>query len=69
MKELGQNANDRGSYVINPIPKAKDVIRDMERMAEEVIMKALEGLENLEIQTLHKALNQVIANLSKEGQG
>lgn len=65
--EKSMNKNDRRMYVVSLTPKAKNVITDMERMANDVSKKALEGLDDNEIQILYKSLNQIINNLSKEG--
>lgn len=58
--------NDRRAYVVNLTSTAKEMISDIETMANEVSNKALKGLNEAETQVLYKALNQIISNLSKE---
>ncbi len=58
--------NDKRAYLISLTPKAKNVIKDIERMVNEVNEKALDGLTGEDVQTLYKLLNQIIDNLSKE---
>lgn len=65
--EKSINKNDKRMYVVSLTPKAKNLITDMERMANDVTKKALEGLGDNDVQILYKSLNQIINNLSKEG--
>jgi DNA-binding MarR family transcriptional regulator len=58
--------NDRRAYVVSLTSTAKKMINDIETMANDVTRKALEGLNEADIQVLYKALNQIISNLSKE---
>ncbi len=60
------NERDKRSYSVSLTPKAKELIKDMERMASDVTMKALYGMEDTDIQNLNKSLQQIIKNLSKE---
>ena len=66
--EKSIDKNDKRMYVVSLTPKAKNLINDMEKKAIEVTNKALEGLDYNDIQILNKSLNQIINNLSKEGQ-
>ena len=59
--------NDKRMYVVSLTPKAKTLINDMEKKAIAVTNKALDGLDNNDIQILNKSLNQIIYNLSQEG--
>ncbi|MHB8063274.1 MAG: MarR family winged helix-turn-helix transcriptional regulator [Ruminiclostridium sp.] len=63
--EKAFDKNDRRAYVVKLTPAAKKMITDIERMANDVSSKALEGLNEGDIQALYKALNQIIGNLSK----
>lgn len=65
--EKSVNKNDKRVNVVSLTPKAKNLIKDMETMADDVTKKALEGLNDNDIQNLYKCLNQIINNLSKEG--
>ena len=58
---------DKRMYVVNLTPKSKILINDMERKAIDVTNKALDGLDDNDIQILNKSLKQIINNLSKEG--
>lgn len=60
------NVRDKRSYSVSLTPKAKELIKDMERMASDVTSKALYGMEDTDIQILNKSLQQIIHNLSKE---
>lgn len=64
--EKSMNKDDRRVFVVSLTPKAKNMITDMESMAKDVSAKALEGLDENEVQILYKSLNQIIKNLSKE---
>lgn len=64
--EKSINKVDKRMYVVRLTPKAKNVIADMERMADDVCKKALKGLDDNDIQILYKSLNQIINNLYKE---
>lgn len=64
--EKSLNKNDRRAYVVSLTPQAKNAVMDIERMANDVTKKALEGLTRNDIQILYKSLNQIIDNLSKE---
>lgn len=64
--EKSVNKVDKRMYVVRLTPKAKSVIADMETMANDVCKKALEGLDDNDIQILYKSLNQIINNLYKE---
>jgi len=66
--EKSIDKNDKRMYVVSLTPKAKNLINDMEKKAIKVTNKALEGLDYNDIQILNKSLNQIINNLSKEGQ-
>jgi len=59
--------SDKRMYVVSLTPKAKTLINDMEKKAIAVTNKALDGLDNNDIQILNKSLNQIIYNLSQEG--
>ena len=59
--------SDKRMYVVSLTPKAKTLINDMEKKAIAVTNKALDGLDNNDIQILNKSLNHIISNLSKEG--
>lgn len=65
--EKSMNKNDKRMYIVSLTPKGKNMISDLERMANDVSKKALEGLSDNDIQALYKSLNQIIDNLSKEG--
>ena len=60
------NVRDKRSYSVSLTPKAKELIKDMERMASEVTLKALYGMADTDMQILNKSLQQIINNLSKE---
>jgi DNA-binding MarR family transcriptional regulator len=64
--EKSFDKNDRRSYLISLTPKAKNVIKDIEKMVNEVTEKALKGLTGDDMQILYKFLNQIIDNLAKE---
>lgn len=64
--EKFMNEHDKRVYVIRLTPKAENVIAYMEKMANDVSNKALDGLESNDIQILYKSLNHIIKNLSKE---
>ena len=64
--EKSLSKNDRRAYVISLTTKAKNVVKEIEKMADEVTKKALAGLTGDDIQILFKSLNQIIDNLSKE---
>ena len=64
--EKSVNVKDRRGYSVSLTPKAKELIKDMERMASDVTLKALYGMEDTDIQNLNKSLQQIIRNLSKE---
>jgi len=65
--EKSVSKTDKRMYVISLTPEAKLLINDMEKKAIDVTNKALDGLENNDILILNKSLNQIIINLSKEG--
>lgn len=65
--EKSINKFDKRMYVVRLTPKAKNVIEDIEIMANDLSSKALAGLNEQDIQILYKSLNQIINNLSKEG--
>lgn len=64
--EKSVSKSDKRMYVVSLTPKAKGVIADMEMMACHVSNKALDGLDDNDIEILYKSLNQIINNLSKE---
>jgi len=59
--------SDKRMYVVSLTSKAKILINAMEKKAIDVTNKALDGLDDNDIQILNKSLNQIISNLSKEG--
>lgn len=65
--EKSMNTNDKRMYVVSLTSKAENIIADIEKMANDISKKALEGLDDNDIQILYKSLNQIISNLSKEG--
>lgn len=64
--EKSFDKNDRRAYLISLTPKAKNIIKDIERMANEVTESALKGLSEDDIQILYKSLKQIIDNMSRE---
>lgn len=58
--------NDRRVYLISLTPKAKNIIKDIERMVNDVNKTALKGFTGDDIQKLYDFLTQIIDNLSKE---
>jgi DNA-binding MarR family transcriptional regulator len=64
--EKKQDTRDRRAYVVTLTPKAKDMVKDIEKMADEVTEKALKDLNNEDMQVLYKSLNKIIINLSGE---
>ena len=63
-KTLGEN--DRRAYEIRLTPKAKDAVKDIELMANEVTEMALKGFAEDDKQILYQYLIKIIENLSKE---
>lgn len=60
------DSNDRRSYVVSMTPKAKRIIKRIEKKAEEISAQALKGLTEDEINILFKSLNKIVINLSEE---
>lgn len=65
--EKSMSKNDKRMYVVSLTSKAENVIEDIEKMANDVSKKALEGLDDNDIHILYKSLNKIISNLSNEG--
>ncbi len=64
--EKSFSKNDRRAYLISLTPKAKNAVKDIERMVNEVTEKAIKGFTEDDIQLLYKFLNQIIDNLKGE---
>ena len=64
--EKSFSKNDRRAYLISLTPKAKNAVKDIERMVSEVTEKAIKGLSGDDIQLLYKFLNQIIDNLKED---
>ncbi len=60
--------NDRRSYVITLTEKAKNAVKEIDLIAENVTKEALVGLSDENTKVLYHALKQIISNLSKEEQ-
>ncbi len=58
--------NDRRSYMITLTEKAKDVVKEIDIIAEKVTKQALEGLSDDNTKILYQTLKQIINNLSRE---
>jgi len=58
--------NDRRSYMITLTEKAKDVVKEIDIIAEKVTKQALEGLSDDNTKILYQALKQIINNLTRE---
>ena len=56
---------DSRSYLISLTEKAKDIVKEIDLIVEDVTKEALTGISDEEREVLHKALRQVINNLSK----
>lgn len=59
--------NDRRSYVISLTEKAKDAVKEIDLIVENVTEEALKGLSDKNVEDLYGALKQINKNLS-EGQ-
>lgn len=57
---------DRRAYVVCLTPKAREVIKIIEKKAEEVSKQALEGLGEDQVKIFYYSLNKIIHNLSGE---
>ncbi len=64
--EKSFSKNDRRAYLISLTPKAKNAVKDIERMVNEVTEKAIKGFTEDDIQLLYKFLNHIIDNLKGE---
>ncbi|MDF2503629.1 MarR family transcriptional regulator [Clostridium sp.] len=60
--------NDRRSYVISLTQKAKNAVKEIDLIAENITKKALTGLSDDNIKVLYDVLRQIINNLSEEEQ-
>lgn len=58
--------NDRRSYVISLTQKAKDAVKEIDLIAENVTKEALEGVSEDNIKVLYDVLKKLIVNLSRE---
>lgn len=60
--------NDRRSYIISLTQKAKDTVKQIELIAENIIKEALTGVNDDDVKVLYDVLRQIINNLSNEEQ-
>lgn len=58
--------NDKRSYVISLTQKAKDVVKEIDLIAENVTKEALEGVSEDNTKVLYDVLKKIIVNLSRE---
>ncbi len=58
-------SDDRRSYVVRLTPKAKGIIENIEKKAEDLSTLALKGLGEDEINVLFRSLKKIISNLSE----
>ncbi|WP_238881464.1 MarR family transcriptional regulator [Clostridium sp. YIM B02551] len=65
-KVIGEK--DRRTYVICLTDKAVKIVDEVELIADEVIKKALKGMDDNQIKALYEGLNNIISNLY-EGEG
>lgn len=60
--------NDKRSYVISLTQEAKNVVKEIELIAEHITKEALIEVSDDNIKVLYDVLGQIIKNLSKEEQ-
>lgn len=58
--------NDKRSYVISLTQKAKDAVKEIDLIAENVTKEALQGLSEDNTKVLYDVLKKIIVNLSRE---
>lgn len=58
-------SDDRRSYVVRLTPKAKDIIENIEKKAEDLSALVLIGSGEDEINVLFRSLKKIISNLSE----
>lgn len=58
--------NDRRSYIISLTQKAKDIIKQIELIVNNITNEALEGVSEEEVKVLYDTLKQIINNLANE---
>jgi DNA-binding MarR family transcriptional regulator len=57
---------DRRSYIISLTQKAKEIISQIELIAEDITKTALNGISEQNVTVLYDVLNKIIINLSME---
>jgi DNA-binding MarR family transcriptional regulator len=57
---------DRRSYIISLTQKAKEIISQIELIAEDITKTALKGVSEQDVTVLYDILNKIIINLSVE---
>ncbi|MCX7711114.1 MAG: MarR family transcriptional regulator [Clostridia bacterium] len=60
------DTKDRRAYLVCLTPVAKEMIKDIEKMAQDVFAEALKGFEESDIEVLYRSIRRIIANLSEE---
>lgn len=58
--------NDRRSYIVSLTEKAKDIVVQIELVADNITKEALSGISEDDIKVLYEILRQIINNLSME---
>ncbi len=64
--EKNLDSIDRRSYIVRLTPKARGIIKDIEKKTEDISALALNGLAECDINILFQSLKKIITNLSKE---